>query len=184
MNSFAEFIQEDHKGHLERSGEELTRHADRSLDIGDDVRQKYFYGITTMFPLMLLGHYYQWRTGKEPKEYMEQFVPAEEKKLAPLTTALLDAIYAPPQTNEAWVAAVSAYLAAVPFEVLTDFALWAGIADREKLADVIIALKKDVIPQLVTKLASCTDNEARVKTVLYLGGDLPFQLLEKFQEKL
>jgi hypothetical protein len=184
VKSFEAFIREDHEGHVERSGVELANHADRTIDLEDSIRQQYFYGITTVFPLMLLSHYQEWRTGVEPTAYMEQFVPQEEEKLSPITNGILGTIYQAPTSNEAWIAGVSSYLSAVPFEILQDYAAWAKLCPPEQVEAFIQQEQAEILPQLLASLSHCTTNDARVKTVLFLGGDYPFEFLTRAHRAL
>ncbi|MBR1780324.1 MAG: hypothetical protein IJ751_02845 [Oscillospiraceae bacterium] len=135
MKEVQAFLRTDHEGHLAHSADELIRHADWADGLSAEEREQYFYGITTVFPLMLLGHYHEWLTDADLSAYMERFVPDMEAKLAPQTEAVLHAIYAAPESGEVWIAAVSSYLATVPYDVLRAFSAWAGLGDQESVGD-------------------------------------------------
>lgn len=177
-----EFLKADHEGHLEHSAAELLRHADLSNGLTTEARQAYFSGITTVFPLMLLSHYYEWLTGKDPSDYMERFVPDTRSRLQPQTDAMLETLYHTPDNAQLWTGLASSYLSTVPYFVLRAFAAYALPADQVERAERFIRSElAETIPALVRRLADCgTDPQKRAAAVVYLGGDYPFELLGRF----
>lgn len=181
MKDIKKFLEEDHKGHLERSGEELRRHADHRNELAPETRQNYFYGITTVFPMMLLSHYYEWLTGNDVAEYMEAFVPASEVKYAPENKALLSALYENMDNNTVWSSIISSYMAHYPYMLLQSFANWALTPEQAaRTAEFIREDRAATLPSVALRLSSCTTMDERVATVLWLGADFPFELLGRF----
>ena len=182
MNDIRQFLDEDHRGHLEHSAAELRKHSDRANDLDTESRKQYFYGITTVFPLMLLSHYYEWLTGKDVAEYMERFVPVNERKYAPQTKAMLECIYETPDSDVLWASAVSGYLATYPYAILQEFANWALTEEQAARMETFVQREREtMLPQLAQRMGSFgNDPEGRVNAAVYLGGDFPFELLERF----
>jgi hypothetical protein len=71
MKNIHEFVSEDQKGHIERSGEEIRSNACRSSELSLAQRRDFFYGLSVVFPMMLLSHYYTWSDENDETEYME-----------------------------------------------------------------------------------------------------------------
>jgi hypothetical protein len=184
MKDVHAFLAEDRAGHLAMSQGELEQNADWNNELTAEQRQKYFYGIVTVFPVMLLSHYYEWLTGKDTTAYMEEFAPANEKKFAPQTTAMLETIYAAPESKETWIAAVSSYLATVPYGILREFTAWTKLGTSEKLDAFVRQEYATVLPQLVDRVAACTTIEERIKAVVYFGGHFPFEVVERYHNQV
>lgn len=184
MKNVDAFLEEDHQGHLGRSGEELCRYACRSNELTFEERKDYFYGITTVFPMMLLSHYYQWLSDSDVDTYMKEFVPAIEGKYAPQMRAMLEDIYSVPDNEAFWAAVVSSYLATYPYELLRKFSAWVLTEEQQaKTEEFICADRVSMLTALAKRLADCQgDVAACVKTVVYLGGDYPFELLRRFHK--
>lgn len=181
MKDVEKFLNEDHQGHLEHSAEELRTHADHRNELTLEVRQNYFYGISTIFPMMLLSHYYEWLTGKDTKEYMECFVPTNEARYAAENKALLTAVYENMDDCIVWASAVSSYMSHYPYAILQAFAEWALTPEQaKKAADFIQADRAASIPQIIIRLATSKTMDERVNTMLWLGADFPFELLGRF----
>lgn len=177
-----EFLNADHKGHLEHSAAELLRHADLSNGLTAETRSVYFSGITTVFPLMLLSHYYEWLTGKDTDDYMDHFVPTTRSRLQPQTNAILNALYQAPDHAQLWNGLVLSYLSTVPYTILRTFTAYALKPEQaERVEPFICKELAEIVPTLAQRLADCgTDLQKRAAAVVYLGGDYPFELLGRF----
>lgn len=182
MKDIKAFLAEDHQGHVERSGADLLRHADRENDLTVQERKDYFYGITTVFPIMLLSHYYEGVLGGNVDVYMKQFAPIAEERHASQMKGMLEAVYAEWDNDALWAAAASGYLATYPYELLHEFSAWALTKEEQAKAEEFVrAQRAAALPKLAKRLASCQGSpKARVETIVYLGGDYPFELLGQF----
>jgi hypothetical protein len=180
MKNIESYIAEDKVGHLERSYQPLLEHADHSNELTAAQRSAYFEGITTAFPLMFLGHYYDWVTEGSGKNYMEEFFPAYLESHMPENKALLNAIYANPADQTVWAGAIAAYLSSYPYELLVDFAQWGFSPEQGKAAaEFVIQDRSQQLPQLVERLAQADTNEKRKETVAWLGTEFPYALLTR-----
>lgn len=181
MKNISEYIEEDRSGHIERSAAPLREHADRTNSLTLQQRSEYFYGMTTVFPLMFLGHYYDWLDIPERKDYMAQFFPMEETRFGPVNRALLDYIVRS-DSDAVWLSMLSGYLAYYPCALLEDFAHWALPEEMLKPLDsALLAFRRDTLPGMLEKLAVCCgDSAARVEMICWLGTQFPYELLNAF----
>lgn len=175
-----EFIDQDQPGHIAMSGAEIIKYARREgVELADC--RDYFFGISTVFPMMLLGHYYTWLTGNGDQKYMEEFVPAQKERYTAETMALLELIYGAPEDYALWQAALSAYLASYPYQILEEFARFAlpeaGVQAAKAFA---VQDRAEALPKLLRRVAACGDQNACAELVLWLGTVYPFELLRRF----
>ena len=110
----------DQPGHIAMSGGEITANAMRT-GLTLQACKDYFYGISTIFPIMMLGHYYSWMTEQDDSTYMERFVPAAKERFSGETMALLNLIYDHPDEIEVWRSALSSYISVYPYQILSYF---------------------------------------------------------------
>ena len=180
--TFEDFLKGDHEGHLGHSAVELRRHADQASKLTVQQRREYFSGITTVFPLMLLSHHYEWLSGKDSADYIDCFVPVVRATLQPQTDAMLDTLYRAPEQDHLWSALLSIYLSTVPYAILRAFASYALTAEHTPRMEKFVCRElTEVIPALAERLVACeTDPKKRIDTVVYLGCDYPFELLQRF----
>ena len=176
------FIQADKPGHLERSGDALRQHAREAGGRSGQERRDYFFGMMEMFPMMFLGHYYGWLTGQEPHTYMEEFVPAQQKKYEGMIRALLETLCGDgPEMETAWPVLLGAYLAAIPSELLRSLVRWGfGEAELEKTEAFLARENAEELPRLLRRAAQCRSAAQREELVFWLGTEYPFELVERF----
>jgi hypothetical protein len=186
MNNIESFIREDKQGHIEMSMQEIKDHACRSNDYTVQERQDYFYGISTVFPMMLLGHYSSWLTGKNDDAYMETFVPDMEQKYAKEQRARLQLIYEYSEDPIIWSSAVCSYLTAYPYAILEEFAKWTFSEEQVKKAQEFINKDRAVeIPKLIEQTArSASDSNKREALIVWLGTQYPFDLIERMHRAI
>lgn len=181
------YVQEDLAGHLERSGGPLRLHADPTSELNTQQRIDYFYGMTTMFPPMFLGHYYQWLELPEPKNYMQDFFPHAERWFGPCNQALLDKLFAASDDSGAiWLASLCSYLAYYPYALLERFGLWAFPEDlASRVRDFVQTDRARTLPGLIQRLSACCGSAAeQEKAVYWLGTQFPYDLLTRFHQAL
>lgn len=174
------FIAQDQPGHIAMSGGEIKKYALRD-GVTPEACKDYFFGISTVFPMMLLGHYYTWLTGNSDEDYMNRFVPAQKERYTRQTTALLDLLYSNPEDYPLWQAALSAYLATYPYQILTRFAEFALTqAQLQAALDFVVRDRAEELPGLLRQVAACQDRAACAQLVLWLGTHYAFDLLARF----
>lgn len=185
MKEILEFIQRDQPGHLERSGEPLRFHADEGSACDAGQRKEYFFGMMAMFPMMFLGHYYSWLTDGTPEVYMDSFVPAQQERFAGGVRKLLDVIYGGSERSARWIAAVSAYLAYYPAELLRAFAGWGFPEQGDALVEAFLQREREQeLPGLLRRVADCGTRERRAELVYWLGTEYPFELIGRFHHSV
>lgn len=185
MKEINTYLQVDKAGHLERSGTPLKLHMDRSSGISPQERLNYFYGMTTMFPLIFLGNYYQWLTDGKGKDYHSEFLPAMEQAYGPYNRSLLERIYEAPDSFDAWLSSLSSYLSCYPHLLLAEFTRWAFPAEQaQKVNAFLAAERKEQLIPLLDRLTLCRDDDVRIQTVFWLGTEYPYQLLSRFHNSL
>lgn len=176
------FIQSDKSGHLKRSGEALRQHARETGGYSGQERRDYFFGIMEMFPMMFLGHYYGWLIGQEPHTYMEEFVPAQQKKYEAMIRSLLETLCGDgPELESAWPVLLGAYLASVPAELLRSLVRWGfGKVELERTEAFLTRECAKELPQLLFRAAQCRNAAQREELVFWLGTEYPFELVARF----
>lgn len=185
MKEIKAYIQADQAGQLERSAVPLKMHAVCGTGVSPQERLDYFYGMTTMFPLMFLGHYYQWLSDGRGKDFQAEFFPGTEQAYGPYNRKLMERIYAAPDSYEVWLSSVSGYLSCYPYALLEDFAQWAFPEDLAQKAKAFLAREREEqLILLLDRLTQCREEEARVQTVLWLGTQYPYELLLRFHNSL
>ncbi len=174
------FIAQDQPGHIAMSGGEIKKYALRD-GVTPEACKDYFFGISTVFPMMLLGHYYTWLTGNSDETYMNQFVPTQKQRYSGETMALLDLIYSSNQDAGLWQVALSAYLATYPYQILIRFAEFALTeAQIQAAEDFAVQDRREELPRLLQRAAACQDRAAQAEFVLWLGTQYAFDLLGRF----
>ena len=181
-----EFLDNDKKGHKERSRAEVEKHLDEGNSLTVAEREDYFMGISTMFPAMMLGHYYEFKTGNAPDGYMNEFVPRVEKKYMGINRPLLDTVYENYGDGSVLAAFLGAYLSYYPVRILSDFADYAFLDDEKKKAEEFMDdYRTKELPGLVKRAAKeCADKESKKDLILYLTTEYPFELLGKFHDRI
>lgn len=178
------YLQMDCREHKARSAAELLEHADPSSSKTMEERKDYFYGITAVFPMMLLGHYYDWLSGQQGKPYMEEFVPVNEKKCGAPIQTLMQELFFEPVGDSQRLAALGGGMAASLYRTLGEFSAWAfsdeqAIQTHEFIAQDMVS----TLPDLCSRMAGASQEEL-LQTVLWLGTEFPFELLERFHKEL
>ena len=142
--------------------------------------------MTTAFPLMFLGHYYDWLDLPGKRDYMGEFFPAGEARFKACNQALLEQIFSAPRSDAGWLAAVCCYLAYYPYALLECFSRWALPEDCLPQVDSFIqADRARTLPELAARLTACVgDNGARTEAVCWLGTEFPYALLTRFHQYL
>lgn len=178
------YVQADMREHKARSAAELLEHADPGSSKTAEERKEYFYGITAVFPMMFLGHYYDWLTDRQGRPYMEEFVPENEKKCGGTVRALMEELYREPGGDMQRLASLCGGLAASVYRTLGEFSAWAFSGGQLDQAREFIARDMvRVMPALCARMAGA-GQEALLETVLWMGTEFPFELLERFHGEL
>lgn len=183
-NDLHSFIESDCREHKERSGAELMEHADPASFKTEQERKEYFYGITAVFPMMLLGHYYDWLTDRQGKPYMDDFVPANEKKCGAPVRALMEELYREQVGDVPRLATLCGGLAAAVYRTLGEFSVWAFSDEQIARAQNFIAEDMaNTLPKLCARLAGA-DQKELLETTMWMGTEFPFEVLERFHVEL
>lgn len=180
MKQIDEFIALDQPGHIAMSGAEITKYALRE---GVDLEEckAYFLGMSTVFPMMLLGHYYTWLTGRDAEDYMKRFVTKQKERYIAQTTALLDLIYSAPEDFDIWLAGLSSYMISYPYQILLEFAKFALSQDQTRLAEeFVIRDRAEHLPDCLKCAVACRDRKSCTEFLLWLGTIYPFELIRRF----
>ena len=178
------YVQADMREHKARSAAQLLEHADPASSKTAAERKEYFYGITGIFPMMFLGHYYSWLTDQQGRPYMEEFVPANEKKCARAVRALMGELYREPGGDTQRLAALCGGLVASVYRTLGEFSIWAFSGEQSAQAKDFIARDMvNTVPALCARMAGASQ-ENLLQALLWVGTEFPFELLERFHVEL
>ena len=186
MRDILAYVQEDLSGHIARSGAPLRSHADPNNSRTPAEREEYFSGMTTLFPLMFLGHYYEWLELPNRKDYQNEFLPWAESFFAPTNRALLHEIFQKPVSDSVWLSMLSGYLAYYPYALLEAFGRWALPDERMGRLSVFLQTDRaEALPALLKRLsAASVSPTARTEAVYWLGTEYPYELLPRFHRSL
>lgn len=178
--NFDIFLEEDHKEHLERSLQAILEHADLTNEKTEDERKEFFRGLMGMFPVMMLGHYYEWLTEREPKDYFDSFIPkwqsVTETYIERLTNRLFD------EKTEPMLRAVllASYMQTYPYELLRAFVLWAKPDAAGKAEEFLAKERTEGITSLSRQITEEITAGTHLSLAASLAGDYPFELLGRF----
>ncbi|MCR5784447.1 MAG: hypothetical protein K6G40_02230 [Eubacterium sp.] len=177
-----EFVENDKAGHKKMSEEEIKKHLAKDSGFSIEEKESYFRGIVTMFPAMMLGHYFEFITGESPERYMKEFVPSVEKLYMETGNAMLHTVYENYGNKNALAAFLGAYFSYYPVQILMDFAGFA-LSNGENVAaeKFIFNYRKDKLPTLLKEIGNAVkDKENSEDYILYLATEYPFDLVEDF----